>query len=368
MPYIVECIESIINHMDAHLNIEVIVVDDGSEDSTAKWLRQRLSKAEEQLAAEGAGHRVVLLRTEHRGLPHALNVGLHAASSNLVGRMDADDLCMPGRWEIQARFLAANPTIAVCGGFAVKFGEALDDQLVTVPVHPHLLRWRLFTHTPLLHPTVALRRDLLASEGILNSSTKEGPPEFYRQRLNFASDTGSVDGETELMVEDLDLWLRVSRVFPCGLSNVAMPLVWLRQHLQQKSVVESEDAFSQATFLHWQHAEATLRGRSPVSLSSVRLLRRPNDVGTLEELQDAIHTLDAMQDYFSQICESAEDSYLQKLMNDSNDELRAQLAVAAVRNLSGLEHCSIAQTVGLSQARMLQALLSTKQGNPILVE
>jgi cellulose synthase/poly-beta-1,6-N-acetylglucosamine synthase-like glycosyltransferase len=56
-------------------DFEVIVVDDGSSDTTAS-------------IASGYGFRVI--RTEHRGLSHARNTGMHAATGEIVAYIDDD--------------------------------------------------------------------------------------------------------------------------------------------------------------------------------------------------------------------------------------------------------------------------------------
>lgn len=77
---------------------EVLVVDDGSSDGTAA------------LAAAHAGVR--LLRQERRGPAAARNRGARAARGELLAFLDADDLFLPGKLELQRRALAAEAELA----------------------------------------------------------------------------------------------------------------------------------------------------------------------------------------------------------------------------------------------------------------
>lgn len=45
----------------------------------------------------------VIRHDQSQGLAHSLNEGLREARSELVARMDADDVCMPSRFERQVR-------------------------------------------------------------------------------------------------------------------------------------------------------------------------------------------------------------------------------------------------------------------------
>ena len=50
------------------------------------------------------------------GLTKSLNIALRLASSDLIARMDSDDLSDPRRFERQTAFLEANPDVAIVGG------------------------------------------------------------------------------------------------------------------------------------------------------------------------------------------------------------------------------------------------------------
>ena len=77
---------------------EVIVVDDGSSDQTAK------------VVEEFAAH-VRLLRQEHMGYTVAMNRGIQEATGSLLAFQDADDLWEPEKLERQCAAIDTNPDV-----------------------------------------------------------------------------------------------------------------------------------------------------------------------------------------------------------------------------------------------------------------
>lgn len=77
--YIEKCIRSI--QEQTYKNIEIIVVDDGSEDSSVQICRK--------LAAQDS--RIVLLEMEHKGVVSARNIGINCATGDYITFVDSDD-------------------------------------------------------------------------------------------------------------------------------------------------------------------------------------------------------------------------------------------------------------------------------------
>ncbi len=91
-----EAIESALNQRQGE--IEIIVVDDGSTDDTAKVL------------TENYGSRIRLLRTpERRGAGAARNAGLRLARGELIAFLDDDDLWLPGKLDAELNALERFP-------------------------------------------------------------------------------------------------------------------------------------------------------------------------------------------------------------------------------------------------------------------
>ena len=100
------------------------------------------------------------------GLTKALNVGLKHVTSDLVARMDSDDIAAPNRFELQERFLEEHPEIDIVGGSMQEFDD--EHECLNVRHYPQ-------THEeackyigkacPLAHPAVMMRKRMF-DEGL----------------------------------------------------------------------------------------------------------------------------------------------------------------------------------------------------------
>ncbi len=88
-------------------DLQLIIVDDGSTDSTADVARD--------LAREDP--RVMLVHQSNAGLAAARNTGISAARAEFVAFLDADDWFLPGGLEAMFTTCRSNPGDAAFGGF-----------------------------------------------------------------------------------------------------------------------------------------------------------------------------------------------------------------------------------------------------------
>src|SRR6187399_1542665 len=84
--------------------LELLVVDDGSTDDSPRILKR----------AAARDGRLRVVRQPNGGIASALNLGLEAARGELVARMDADDVMVPSRLEVQSAFMLQNPSVGFC--------------------------------------------------------------------------------------------------------------------------------------------------------------------------------------------------------------------------------------------------------------
>ena len=129
-------IESILGQTQPVL--EVIVVDDGSTDDSAR-------------IAESFGPPVRVIRQPNQGESAARNRGIEAAAGEWVAFLDADDLWLPTKVELQAEAIRSAPADVVCvtGDFLL-FGEGQEERLCSLPARydaPHPLREMLVGFT-----------------------------------------------------------------------------------------------------------------------------------------------------------------------------------------------------------------------------
>lgn len=96
--------------------------------------------------------------TTNLGLTKSLNIGLRHVTSELVARMDSDDVSDAKRFERQVAFLEAHPDIDIVGGSLQEFDE--EHECLNVrhyPLTPDEAVKYIPKASPLAHPSVMMR-------------------------------------------------------------------------------------------------------------------------------------------------------------------------------------------------------------------
>ena len=146
-PYVESAIRSIMEQ--TFRDIEIVVVDDASTDDTPEVLAR--------LAAEDPRLRIETAKTNLR-LPGALNHGLTLCRAPLIARMDADDIALPTRLEVQKAYMDAHPEIDLIGTGMQKITS--DGTLLRRDKRAYdayACRWLTRFTMPLVHPTFMFR-------------------------------------------------------------------------------------------------------------------------------------------------------------------------------------------------------------------
>lgn len=210
-PTLHEAISSVLADPDCG---ELVAVDDGSDDAGAGLVAR----------AARADRRVVPVRTGGGGVAAALAVGLQHARGDLIGRMDADDVSLPGRLGAARRLLESRPSLAVAAVQVEAFPHpkpglvryvAWQNALVSEEEHAR----DLLVESPVCHPSVVMRRDAIAAVGGYVPS--DGP-------------------------EDYDLWLRLDAA---GFGIAKVPEVLFRWRHHDNRVTFSDPRCSEAAIL-----------------------------------------------------------------------------------------------------------------------
>jgi len=153
-------------------NFELLVVDDGSTDRTLEILNSY---------EDG---RIKILQGPCRGIAAALNMGIRAAEGEFIARMDADDICMPQRFEKQVATLEAAPDAALCSSDVELMGVDWPFWGSGVTEHCEFYT-RLLWEMPLCHPAVMFRKREFIEKGIFydESFTNTEDFEFFSRAV-----------------------------------------------------------------------------------------------------------------------------------------------------------------------------------------
>ena len=147
--YLHHCISSI-RENSAGVNIEIIIVDDGSDDETSKQVINDL---------EVDKHLKVVRHEKNAGVQAARNTGLKAATGDFIVCMDGDDVLLPipgsNSFLFEAsQILSGNRNIAFVHTLVEMFGDFRGVTISSYPLREELV-WRKH-HVPI---SIVYRRE-----------------------------------------------------------------------------------------------------------------------------------------------------------------------------------------------------------------
>jgi len=233
--YVRQAVESVLAQTCG--DFELIVVDDGSTDQTADILKHYAD----------ADPRIRIKSGPNQGVSNSLNEALVLARGQYAARMDADDVCLPTRFEKQARFLTEHSNYVLVGSRCMLIdpdGYPICEKTDIALDHEEIDALLLRMSWPLVHPAVMMRTEALRKVGGYN-------PQY---RTN----------------QDHDLFLRLAEVG--RLANLPEVLLEYRQHFQS---VGATKLASQATtvldIVKSAHQRRSLPFKDPTSGAPVML-------------------------------------------------------------------------------------------------
>jgi len=186
-------IKSILNQ--SYKELELIIVDDGSDDNTA------------EVISEFKDNRILYFKTENKGTAAAVNFGVTKAKYDWIARIDTDDLNTKDRLEQQVEYINNNPETDVVSSWSIYFnnkGRILFFLLPPVE-HKYILDV-LNLHNPLNQSGVLIRKKML---------------DEYKYNESF------------LLNEDFELFFRIRE--KVKFRNIPEYLVYTRVHEKSKS-------------------------------------------------------------------------------------------------------------------------------------
>ena len=137
---------------------EILIVEDGP-------LGAGLDAVVAELGGVDSRVRRISL-AQNRGVAYAMQAGIEAAKNRWVARMDADDVSLPNRLEMQAQ-AASGGHYAAIGAAMLEF-EGDEENIVGLRVMPlteERIRRYVLTNSPINNPTLFLDRDAALAVG-----------------------------------------------------------------------------------------------------------------------------------------------------------------------------------------------------------
>lgn len=150
--FIGTAINSILNQTEQ--NFELVIINDGSTDSTAQIINQFNDKRIRYVA-----------NNKNEGIVFTLNKGIAEARSEFIARQDADDVSMPTRFEKQLLYMQANSDCALLGTARARMNEhgtlhtyASSPKVIANPTLIDLAARNIFVHGSVMMRANALQK------------------------------------------------------------------------------------------------------------------------------------------------------------------------------------------------------------------
>jgi len=211
---------------------EVIVVDDGSTDSTPTILDEY-------------GRKIRVIRQANGGLSSARNAGIAASQAEFIAILDADDIWLPGKLSSQLNLLETNPQYPMVHCRTFSWDARTDARTDFVKADQSLYQndcfGQLFMHNAICVSSVVARRSLLNELGGFDLKV------------------------TRPTTQDLDLWLRIAHEHLIGF--VDQPGVLYRRHADNAS----NDMLSMLEDRVYVLEKATAYGRERLATAGTRM-------------------------------------------------------------------------------------------------
>lgn len=182
--YIIKCMESILE--EDYPNKEIIVIDDGSTDSSLKKLQEWSGKLDTTIP-------IKIIHRENKGVTKTLNELISISHGEFICLLSSDDFILPGTIQKCLNYLSSNPSKLAVFADCVVVNK--DDEIIYDSCISGVYKGN----------KKCLENDVLRSYELIFNWCVGGPSFFTNKKIYDVF--GGYD--TELSVEDWDFYLRI---------------------------------------------------------------------------------------------------------------------------------------------------------------
>ena len=175
---IIESISSVVKEFtNSKFNWELIVVDDGSNDDSAKLVSEYITNSINS-------NNIYLISQENGGVAAARNTGLKIAKGDYIAFNDSDDKWLKGKIQLQMDYLLNNKSVDMVGGV---FDE---DILSTIPFknikYDNIISIKDQVLKNYFSPqTTIFKKDNLNKVGLFNEEMRYAEEGYFFNRMVF---------------------------------------------------------------------------------------------------------------------------------------------------------------------------------------
>lgn len=159
--WIGQAIDSILNQK--FRNFEFIIINDNPLGEQQKDILNKFAAKDNRIN--------IIENTENKGLTKSLNIGISKAKGKYIARMDADDISMPNRFQVQYEYMESHPEVDICGSWAKLIGNIslLSKRIIKLPIDSEQIKLYALFYNPMNHPSMIIRKSSFESN-IYNES------------------------------------------------------------------------------------------------------------------------------------------------------------------------------------------------------
>ena len=147
--YLRDSIDSVLNQTFG--DFELLIINDGSTEAEGIDFIKTYQDP-----------RIRLITNPHNFID-TLNRGIAESKGKYIARMDADDIMLPNRLQVQYDFMETHSEIDVCGSWYEAFGKS--ENIIRLQTEHKAIVSSLLFHNTMAHPTIMLRKSSVCKEG-----------------------------------------------------------------------------------------------------------------------------------------------------------------------------------------------------------